>query len=87
MLDAPCYVFSDAHLGAASAERERGLVSFLRSRIGQPGSLVVNGDLFDFWFEWRRVEPRGHFRTLAALADLRACSTWAAITTAGAAIS
>ena len=71
MLDAPCYVFSDAHLGAASAERERGLVSFLRSRIGQPGSLVVNGDLFDFWFEWRHVEPRGHFRTLAALADVR----------------
>ncbi|HEX5178352.1 MAG TPA: UDP-2,3-diacylglucosamine diphosphatase [Gemmatimonadaceae bacterium] len=75
MLDAPCYVFSDAHLGAASAERERGLVSFLRSRIGQPGSLVVNGDLFDFWFEWRRVEPRGHFRTLAALADLRDAGT------------
>ena len=75
MLDAPCYVFSDAHLGAASAERERGLVSFLRSRIGQRGSLVVNGDLFDFWFEWRRVEPRGHFRTLAALADLRDAGT------------
>ena len=75
MLDAPCYVFSDAHLGAASAERERGLVSFLRSRIGQPGSLVVNGDLFDFWFEWRHVEPRGHFRTLAALADLRDAGT------------
>ena len=75
MLDAPCYVFSDAHLGAASAERERGLVSFLRSRVGQPGSLVVNGDLFDFWFEWRQVEPRGHFRTLAALADLRDAGT------------
>jgi len=71
MLDAPCYVFSDAHLGAASAERERGLVSFLRSRIGQPGSLVVNGDLFDFWFEWKSVIPRSSFRALAALSDLR----------------
>ncbi|MGH7634887.1 MAG: UDP-2,3-diacylglucosamine diphosphatase [Gemmatimonadaceae bacterium] len=75
MLDAPCYVFSDAHLGAASADLERGLVSFLKSRVGQPGSLVVNGDLFDFWFEWRHVEPRGHFRTLAALAELHDAGT------------
>ena len=75
MLDAPCYVFSDAHLGAASADLERGLVSFLRSRVGQPGSLIVNGDLFDFWFEWRHVEPRGHFRVLTALADLRDAGT------------
>ena len=30
----------------------------------------MNGDLFDFWFEWKTVIPRRGFRTLAALADL-----------------
>lgn len=70
MLAAPCYVLSDAHLGAAPSALERSLVSFLRSLPGRAGSLLINGDLFDFWFEWRHAEPRGHFRTLAALADL-----------------
>jgi UDP-2,3-diacylglucosamine hydrolase len=34
------------------------------------GSLVINGDLFEFWFEWRTVIPRRGFRTIAALADV-----------------
>jgi len=70
MLASPCYVISDAHLGAADVTAERRLVAFLRSLHGRAGSLLINGDLFDFWFEWRTVIPRGHFRTLAALADL-----------------
>lgn len=32
---------------------------------------MINGDLFDFWFEWKSVIPRNSFRALAALADLR----------------
>ncbi|HEY9450948.1 MAG TPA: UDP-2,3-diacylglucosamine diphosphatase, partial [Gemmatimonadaceae bacterium] len=71
MLADPCYVFSDAHLGAGPAEDERSLVSFLRHVGERAGSLLINGDLFDFWFEWRHVMPRGHFRTLSALAELR----------------
>ena len=70
MLASPCYVISDAHLGAADVAEERQLVAFLRSLSGRAGSLLINGDLFDFWFEWRTVIPRGHFRTLAALAEL-----------------
>jgi UDP-2,3-diacylglucosamine hydrolase len=70
MLPSPCYVISDAHLGAGDVELERRLVGFLRQLPGRAGSLLINGDLFDFWFEWRTVIPRGHFRTLAALADL-----------------
>jgi UDP-2,3-diacylglucosamine hydrolase len=31
-------------------------------------ALVINGDLFEFWFEWRHVIPRTGFRTLAAVA-------------------
>ena len=67
----PCYVISDAHLGVASLDIERALVGFLRGLAGRAGSLVINGDLFDFWFEWKSVIPRTSFRALAALADLR----------------
>ena len=71
MLPSPCFLFSDAHLGAAAQERERELLAFLRGLARTAGSVVVNGDLFDFWFEWRSVMPRRGFRVLAALADLR----------------
>lgn len=71
MLQGPCYIVSDAHLGVASAEIERSFVSFLRGLAGRAGSLVINGDLFDFWFEWKTVIPRRSFRALAALAELR----------------
>lgn len=70
MLPSPTYVVSDSHLGIASPETERSFVSFLRSLQGRAGSLVINGDLFDFWFEWRSVIPRRSFRALAALAEL-----------------
>jgi UDP-2,3-diacylglucosamine hydrolase len=71
MLDGPCALLSDVHLGVSSPEVERSLVAFLRSLHGRARSVVINGDLFDFWFEWRTVIPRDHYRTLAALADLR----------------
>ena len=71
MLPGPCYVISDAHLGVASIDIERALVRFLRGLEGRAGSLLINGDLFDFWFEWKSVIPRSSFRALAALADLR----------------
>jgi UDP-2,3-diacylglucosamine hydrolase len=71
VLDAPCYVISDVHLGHASAEIERSLISFLRALPGRAGSLLINGDLFEFWFEWKSVVPRSGVRVLAALMDLR----------------
>lgn len=71
VLPAPAYVLSDAHLGFATRDIERTLVTFLRHLAGKAGSLVINGDLFEFWFEWRHVMPRRAFRVLAALADLR----------------
>lgn len=70
-LPAPAYVISDAHLGFAAPNAERTLRRFLAHLHGRAGALVINGDLFEFWFEWRRVMPRGTFRVLAALADLR----------------
>jgi UDP-2,3-diacylglucosamine hydrolase len=71
VLTSPCYVISDAHLGVASMDIERRLVKFLRNLEGRAGSLLINGDLFDFWFEWKSVIPRNSFRALAALAHLR----------------
>jgi UDP-2,3-diacylglucosamine hydrolase len=70
VLPSPCYVFSDTHLGAASSDVERQLLAFLKHLAGRARSLVINGDLFEFWFEWRSVIPRPSFRVLAALADL-----------------
>lgn len=71
MLPAPCFIISDAHLGFAPPAVERDVLAFLRHLHGRAGSLVVNGDLFEFWFEWRSVLPRAGFRVAAALADLR----------------
>jgi UDP-2,3-diacylglucosamine hydrolase len=70
VLPGPCYVVSDSHLGIASPETERAFVRFLRGLEGKAASLVINGDLFDFWFEWKSVIPRRSFRALAALAEL-----------------
>src|SRR6476661_258546 len=71
MLASPCYVISDVHLGHAPDEVERALLAFLRSLPGRAGSLMINGDLFEFWFEWKTVVPRSGVRVLAALMDLR----------------
>ena len=67
------YFMSDAHLGLESRERERmkvdRLVAFLDA-VGRDGSeLFIVGDLFDAWFEYRTVIPKGFHRTLAALQE------------------
>ena len=67
----PCLIVSDAHLGVAPPEVERSLLALLARARTDARSLVLNGDVFDFWFEWRHVMPRIGFRTLAALASLR----------------
>jgi len=71
VLPPPCYVISDIHLGHAPESVERTLLAFLRSLPARGGSLLINGDLFEFWFEWRTVVPRSGVRVLAALMDLR----------------
>lgn len=67
------YFFSDVHLGLGSAastrERERHVLEFLDMVVANRAeSLYVVGDLFDFWFDYRTVIPRGFVRTLGALA-------------------
>jgi len=68
------YFLSDFHLGApnptASLERERTLVRFLDSIKADAAEIFLVGDLFDFWFEYRTVVPKGHVRLLGKLAEL-----------------
>ncbi len=68
----PIYLLSDAHVGAAPAATTAALVRFLRRLRGQPGSLILNGDILDFWFEWRRSIPSFALPVLGALTELRA---------------
>jgi UDP-2,3-diacylglucosamine hydrolase len=71
MLEAPCIVVSDVHLGPAPAEAEETLLALLERARTEAKSVVLNGDVFDFWFEWKHVMPRVGFRALAAIAALR----------------
>lgn len=68
------YFISDIHLGLESKEREEYkeniLVDFLRSLTGENGCLYIVGDLFDYWFEYRRVIQKGYFRTFTELKNL-----------------
>ncbi|TFG66746.1 MAG: UDP-2,3-diacylglucosamine diphosphatase [Gemmatimonadales bacterium] len=63
-------IVSDAHLGAAPKASETAFHEFLAFACGATQDLVINGDLFDFWFEYRTVVLSRHFRTLKALAKL-----------------
>jgi len=69
----PTYFISDVHLGLGSRQQEKakedrllGLLKEIRPRAEQ---LFIVGDLFDFWFEYATVIPKGFHRTLAALQE------------------
>lgn len=68
------YFVSDVHLGAgAPAEaraREQRFVAWLDAVAPQAEGIFLMGDIFDFWYEYRRVVPQGFVRTLGKLADL-----------------
>jgi UDP-2,3-diacylglucosamine hydrolase len=70
MSEKPIHFASDVHLGAVPAETERTFVRWLMYTAEHASELILNGDLFDFWFEYGSVIPGGHTRTLGALADL-----------------
>ncbi len=70
MNDQPSIIVSDLHLGAVPRAHEEAFVAFLAWVPQHTSDLVINGDLFDFWFEYGSVVLRGHFRVLRALADV-----------------
>jgi UDP-2,3-diacylglucosamine hydrolase len=68
------YFLSDFHLGApdmsASRDRERRIVRFLDAARADAAMILILGDMFDFWFEYRKVVPKGYVRILGKLADI-----------------
>lgn len=63
-------ILADAHLGAAPAADEDAMLHFLDT-VPRPGdALLLAGDIFDFWFTYRRLIPRRNFRITAALTNL-----------------
>lgn len=70
MEDPLIYVASDLHLGVASADTEKAFLAWLEHCGSRASRVILNGDVFDFWFEYGSVVPRGHTRVLGALAAL-----------------
>lgn len=68
------YFASDVHLGtgtyASSRQREDKITRWLDSIKHDAAELFLVGDVFDFWFEYKTVVPKGYIRFLGKLAEL-----------------
>ena len=68
------YFLSDFHLGAPNYEqslvREKKIVQFLDDIKHNAAVIFIVGDMFDFWYEYRTVVPKGFVRLLGKLAEL-----------------
>ena len=68
------YFISDAHLGSRAIEhrrtQERRLVNFLDQIKHKAEAIYMLGDMFDFWFEYKEVVPKGFTRFLGKLSEL-----------------
>ncbi|SFJ65735.1 UDP-2,3-diacylglucosamine diphosphatase [Myroides guanonis] len=69
------YFTSDHHFGAPTPEqslpRETAFLEWLNEKEKDMGALFILGDLFDFWFEYKTVVPKGFVRILGKLAQLK----------------
>ncbi len=72
--DKKIYFISDFHLGApdhaSSLEREKDIVHFLDEIKNNAAEIFLVGDMFDFWYEYRKVVPKGYIRLFGKLAEL-----------------
>jgi UDP-2,3-diacylglucosamine hydrolase len=68
------YFLSDAHLGSRAIPhgrtQERRLVNFLDSIKDRASAVYLLGDMFDFWYEFKLVVPKGYTRFLGKLSEL-----------------
>jgi len=72
--DKHIYFASDFHLGADTPEessrlREGKIIRWLESIKVRCSELYLLGDVFDYWFEYKKVVPKGYIRFLAKIAD------------------
>jgi UDP-2,3-diacylglucosamine hydrolase len=67
------YFLSDLHLGTPSYEdslaREKKVIEFLDKILPNTSELFLVGDVFDFWFDYKTVVPKGFVRILGKLAQ------------------
>ena len=72
--DKKIFFLSDFHLGAPNPQesllREKKIVSFFESIKHQAAAIFIVGDMFDFWYEYRQVVPKGYVRLFGKLAEL-----------------
>ncbi|MFT5886992.1 MAG: UDP-2,3-diacylglucosamine hydrolase, partial [Arcticibacterium sp.] len=72
--DKKIYFASDFHLGAPSYQesliREKKIVAWLEQIKADAQIVFLVGDLFDFWFEYKRTIPKGYSRFFGKLAEL-----------------
>ena len=71
------YFLSDFHLGAPDYQqsliREKKIVAFLETIRKDAAEIFIVGDMFDFWYEYKRVVPKGYVRLLGKLAEITDC--------------
>ena len=72
--DKKIYFLTDFHLGAPnyaqSLVREKMIVSFLDSIQHDAAEIFILGDIFDFWYEYKKVVPKGYVRLLGKIAAI-----------------
>lgn len=68
------YFASDFHLGTPSEKeshlREKRIIAWLDFIKQDASEVYLMGDIFDFWFEYKHVVPKGYIRFLGKLAEL-----------------
>ena len=68
------YFLCDAHLGSWAMQhrrtQERRLVRFLDSIKEKASAVYLLGDMFDFWYEYKFVVPKGYTRFLGKISEL-----------------
>lgn len=68
------YFLSDAHLGSRAINtrrtHERRLVNFLEQIRHQAAAIYLLGDMFDYWYEYKHVVPKGYTRFLGKISEL-----------------
>ena len=68
------YLASDFHLGIpdekTSLSREKEIISWLNEIENDAEEIYLVGDIFDFWFEYKRVVPRGFVRLQGKIASI-----------------
>ena len=66
----PVLLASDVHYGAAPPEHERAFLDWLDFAAAEASAIIINGDLFDFWFECRTGVTRGYDELLGKLREI-----------------